>query len=139
MYKKIIITLVVFIVSAILSNSVIFAQKNGDKSPEDKAKQRSERLTKLLDLTSDQSSKIYDIYLDHFNQIKNNRQNQELTRLQKKEQAQKIYQNTEQKLKGVLNKEQYDKWNACKKMNKDKNKNKYNKKNKKGKSHGKNK
>ncbi len=95
------------------------------RTPEDRAKEETDRLTTQLSLTSDQGVKVYNIVLERIKQIdvvlKKYMGNltQEQSKARGKE-LQTIRNTFETKLKTILTPQQYDKWVKEKNNRKDK-------------------
>ncbi|MCC6865896.1 MAG: hypothetical protein IT280_07015 [Ignavibacteria bacterium] len=107
-----------------LSTSV-FSQSEKNKTPEERAKLRTERLTDKLSLSETQKQQVYDVILNHANQVNTIRNTQDITKESRREQMKTLRTDTNQKLEGIFSKEQIDKWNTMKQKMKEKHKNKH--------------
>lgn len=122
------------VMALIFSSIGLFAQQT-QRSPEERAKLRSEKMTEKLSLNETQKQQVYDIMLEHATQKDAIKNNQDITKESRKEQMKALRESTDQKLTGIFSKEQIDKWNTMKKNMKEK----HGKKNGHGKKHGKHK
>jgi len=109
-----------FTVSKITSQVNDFKQK---KTPEERAQNFSERLSKGLSLTSEQQNKVYDIMLSHATQADQIRTN-ETSKETRKEQLKNLRQSTDSQIQSVLTDEQIQKYNELKQKMKEKRKQK---------------
>lgn len=90
------------------------------KTPEERAKLRSERLTEKLSLNETQKQQVYDIIFNHASQVDLIKNNQDITKESRRDQVKTLRTETDQKLQGVFTKEQTDKWNTMKQKMKEK-------------------
>lgn len=109
-----------------------FKQDKQKKTPEERARLHTEKMTKNLELTNDQSTQVYDIMYSQATQVDALRNNKDITKESRKEQMKAIFQDSDSKLQGIFSKEQTEKWNKWKEKKKEKHMNK-----KKGKKHNK--
>jgi Spy/CpxP family protein refolding chaperone len=110
----------VFTVNKLNSQVNDFKQK---KTPEERAKKFSEKMSKGLTLTSEQQSSIYDIMLSHCRQADQIRAN-ETSKETRKEQIKNLRQSTDSQIKALLTDEQALKYEELKQMIKEKRKQK---------------
>lgn len=107
-------------------------QDKQKKTPEERAKLHTEKMTKNLELTDDQAKQVYDIMYSQATQVDALRNNKDISKESRKEQMKTIFQDSDSKLQGIFSKEQTEKWNKWKEKKKEKHMNK-----KKGKKHNK--
>ena len=109
------------------------AQEKFKKTPEERAKHRSEKMTKHLSLSDEQQKQVYDIIYSQATQVDALKNNKDITKESRKEQIKAIFQDSDSKLGNVFNKEQSEKWTKMKEKMKEKHMQKKNMK--KGKKH----
>ena len=109
-----------------------FKKDRVKKTPEERARLHTDKMTKKLGLTDDQAKQVYDIIYSQATQMESLRNNSEITKEARKEQKKAIFRDTDSKLQGVFSKDQTEKWNKWKEKKKEKHMNK-----KKGKKHNK--
>jgi len=129
---KVLLSLAVLFIA---SQNILAQDVNQDrqkKTPEERAKLHTEKMTKNLELTNDQASQVYDIMFSQATQVDALRNNKDITKESRKEQMKSIFQVSDSKLQGIFSKEQTEKWNKWKEKKKEKHMTK-----KKGKKHNK--
>jgi len=104
------------ILVAILISTVAFGQDREQRSPEERAKNYTDRLTEQLDLTAEQQKKFYEMSLEE------NKASREMRaeRNNNREAMQKRMKERQQKLEAILTPEQLSKYKALRReqMNK---------------------
>ena len=119
----------VFLITVLFAAGSIYSQsvdKAPKKTPEERAKNRSEKMTKYLSLTDEQKQKVYDIWYSHCTQadaIRNSTTDKETCRKEIK----KLFESTDLQLQSVLTSEQLTKYNEFKEKMKEKRKGKHKK------------
>jgi len=103
--------------AAVSTNAQIkdFKQK---KTPEERAKHRTEKMSKKLSLTSDQYNQVYSIMFSHAqkaDEIRNSTDKQS-----RKDQMKSLFQSTDSQLQAVFSSEQLQKYNDMKEKRKNK-------------------
>ncbi len=87
-----------------------------DLTPAERAKKKTDKMTKQLNLSDDQAKKIYDINLKHANEMESIKAEQERLRKKAKEQREK----SKQDIDNILTEEQKTKHEALKQKRADK-------------------
>jgi len=125
--KKQIGLIVILLLTSLFTINTAFSQnteKAPKKTPEERAKNRSEKMAKYLSLTSEQQQKVYDIWLSHCTQadaLRNSTTDKET----RKSEMKKLFESTDTQLQSVLTSEQLTKYNEMKEKMKEKRKNKH--------------
>ncbi len=90
------------------------AQEKDRKTPEERAKVRTERMTKELALSPEQQAKVEAINLKYADQAEVIRAEREAERTAKREAAEAMHAAHDAEMKAVLTADQYTKWVAKK-------------------------
>jgi len=98
--------------------------KKDKLTPEQKADKVVAKIDSVVNLSSDQETKIHAIVLAKVNKVQPIRKNKELTKEQKKEQIKPIRKEARKEINTVLDADQRKKWKAYKKEMKEKHKDK---------------
>ena len=126
-----------FLLAASLSAPAVFAQnanaKREHKSPEEKAKMKTERLDKQLDLTDEQEAKVEQIYLNSARKMAELKEQKGDDKKAMGQDFKVIKQATNEQLKAVLTPEQMAKKEKMEAERREKHKNKKGKGHYKGK------
>ncbi len=120
MKKTKILGLFLLLTAILLSSQSGFAQGKFKKSPEERAKHKTEKMTKHLSLSDEQSKQVYDILYSRATQVDELRGNKDITKESRKEQVKALFQDTDSKLGNIFSKEQSEKWSKFKEMKKEK-------------------
>lgn len=88
------------------------AQERAQRSPEDMAKARTERLTTVLELTPEQQAKVHAMHVQQAKEAEARRTERQAKREQAKAGMLAKRQQHEQEMKSILSEEQYAKWQA---------------------------
>jgi len=127
--KKRIGFIAVLFITSLFAVSNIYSQtsdKAPKKTPEERAKNRSEKMTKHLSLTDEQKQKVYDIWYSHCTQadaLRNSTTDKET----RKSEMKKLFESTDTQLQSVLTSDQLTKYNEMKEKMKEKRKGKHKK------------
>jgi protein CpxP len=113
--KKLLVT---FIMLGWVMN--IYSQHKPHRSPEEKATQVADTLSKQLALSSEQKSKIYTMALEHAKAVRAIKDKKEADRKAAHSEMKTLREGYEKNLKTVLNNEQITKWEQLKAQRKDK-------------------
>jgi periplasmic protein CpxP/Spy len=111
-----------FFAAAVLLTGLIFsasAQDFGKKTPEERAQKRADKMKKHLSLSDEQYKSVYDAILSQAQQI-DALKSQDLDKSKKREQIKSLRQNTDESIKGFLNKDQLTKYDKFKEKRKEK-------------------
>lgn len=119
MLKTAKITGILLVLAMVFSSLSVNAQQT-KRTPEERAKLRSEKLTEKLSLDETQKQQVYDVILNHATQVDVIKNNQDITKESRREQMKALRTETDQKLQGVFTKEQNEKWNTMKQKMKEK-------------------
>ena len=105
-------TMKTFALTAILAGTTFFSfsQDNQTKTPEQRAEKRTEMLTKKLDLTADQQVKVAQINQSTAKEVDAIKNNNSLSKEDKKTQLKQLRDNKHQELRSVLNSDQQQKF-----------------------------
>jgi periplasmic protein CpxP/Spy len=90
------------------------AQEKDRKTPEERAKLRTEHMTKELALSPEQQAKVEAINLKYADQVEAVRSEREAERTAKREAAKAMHDAHDAEMKAVLTADQYTKWVAKK-------------------------
>ena len=104
--------LFLFLAAVLLTIGNLNAQNRQQRSPEERAKNQSERLTEKLKLNDDQKQKVYDIVLKYAKE-RGTQMSSDMTREQRMEEFQKTQKKESEELKEIFTDEQkkeYDKY-----------------------------
>ncbi|MGV3638224.1 MAG: hypothetical protein ACO1NQ_11345 [Flavobacteriales bacterium] len=103
------------IIAALASMTVAAqAQEKARKTPEERAKARTERMTKELSLSPEQQAKVEAINLKYADQVEAVRAEHEAERTAKRDAAKAMHDAHDAEMKAVLTPDQYTKWVAQK-------------------------
>ena len=95
----------------LLTSTISFAQRGGQRmSPEERAKQTTERLTKALDLKKDQEKKVYDLNLKAGKEMSAIFQDAGGDREYMREKMGKVREKTNKEMKKILSDSQWKKY-----------------------------
>lgn len=118
--KTRILSFFVLLAALIFTGQSGLSQEKFNKSPEERAKHKSEKMTKHLSLSDEQSKQVHDILFSQATQIDGIRNNKDITKKSKKEQSKAIFQDSDSKLGSIFSKEQNEKWSKFKEKKKEK-------------------
>lgn len=90
------------------------AQEKDRKTPQERAKLRTEHMTKELELSPEQQAKVEAINLKYADQVEAVRAESEAERTAKREAAEAMHAAHDAEMKAVLTADQYTKWVAKK-------------------------
>ena len=90
------------------------AQEKEKRTPQERAKARTEHMTKELALSPDQQAKVEAINLKYADQVEAVRSEREAERTAKREAAKAMHDAHDAEMKAVLTADQYTKWVAKK-------------------------
>lgn len=90
------------------------AQEKDKKTPQERAKMRTEHMAKELGLSPEQQAKVEAINLKYADQVEAVRSEREAERTAKREAAKAMHDAHDAEMKAVLTAEQYTKWVAKK-------------------------
>lgn len=90
------------------------AQEKDKKTPQERAKARTEHMTKELALSPEQQAKVEAINLKYADQVEAVRSEREAERTAKREAAKAMHDAHDAEMKAVLTADQYTKWVAKK-------------------------
>lgn len=111
-----------FFAAAVLLTGLFFsasAQDFGKKIPEERAQKRADKMKKHLSLSDEQYKSVYDAILSQAQQI-DALKSQDLDKSKKRDQIKSLRQNTDESIKGFLNKDQLTKYDKFKEKRKEK-------------------
>ncbi len=90
------------------------AQDKAQRTPEERAKMRTERLTKELELTPEQATKVQAINVKYADKVDEARKEREADRAEVRKEAKTMHDAHDAEMKAVLTADQYAKWTARK-------------------------
>ncbi|MBX2972658.1 MAG: hypothetical protein KF797_06115 [Flavobacteriales bacterium] len=90
------------------------AQDKAQRTPEERAKMRTERLTKELELTPEQAAKVEAINMKYAGKVDEVRKEREAERAEVRKEAKTMHDAHDAEMKAVLTADQYAKWTARK-------------------------
>lgn len=102
----------ILVAVCLLSAGAANAQERTQRSPEEMAKARTERLTTVLELTPEQQAKVNAMHMQHAKEAEARRKERQAKREEAKANMQVKRQQHEQEMKTILSEEQYAKWQA---------------------------
>ncbi len=110
----------VLLAALIFTGQSGLAQEKFKKTPEERAKHKTEKMTKHLSSTDDQSKQVYDILYSQATQVDELRNNKDITKESRKDQVKALFQDSDSKLGSIFSKEQSEKWSKFKEKKKEK-------------------
>ncbi len=120
--NKIFALMLVFTAFALSINNV-FSQDLGKKTPEERAQKHTDKLTKELSLSDEQSKQVYSAFLSQAQQMEALKST-DTDKKAKREQMKSIWQNTDATISSLLDKDQSVKYEKFKEKRKEKHKQK---------------
>jgi cell division protein FtsX len=120
MKKQTILVLFALIITVTLLSQTSFGQEKFKKTPEERAQNRTEKLTKNLGLSDEQQKQVYSILYSHAAQVDVLRSNQDMSKEARKDQMKNLRKELNASLTGIFNSEQNEKWNKFKEAKKQK-------------------
>ncbi|KAA0210575.1 MAG: hypothetical protein OZ913_00490 [Ignavibacteriaceae bacterium] len=128
MINKTFVTASLILLVSLFTTDAAFSQRHrgdrwSDKTPEERATQRVERMKQNLDLSETQASQIYDILLPHFREVEAKRNEMKTERDKRRDEMKSKREELKTKIDAVLTDEQKDKIEKLRseKMNKERN------------------
>jgi protein CpxP len=109
----------IIIAAGLLFAGAAVAQDRQQRSPEELAKARTERLTTVLELTPEQAAKVQALHLKHAQEAEAQRARMKAEREAKRAEMAKKREQQEAELKAILTAEQYTKWQAMREQRKE--------------------
>jgi protein CpxP len=124
-------TIKLFALTAILTGATFFsdAQEKVQKTPEQRAEKQTEMMSKKLDLSADQKTKIAEINLNTAKEISAIKSNTTLSKEDRKAQLNKTRELKHQEVKSILNSDQQVKLEKIREKREQKHEKRHNKKN----------
>ena len=118
MLKKLFIIAGLFVFAFILSSETAFSQKRdgqwSNKTPQERATMRADKLKDNLSLSESQYTQIYDIFLSHFNEFQAMRNLTREDRQNRREEMNKKREGVQTKIGEILSPAQREKWESFK-------------------------